>query len=225
MATYNKAYYRQNIRAQNSDNLCLENKNIYPEKLSARSRAFAKLMEFCVVFLVALIALCLASFISVRPTLNEIRGEAGVNWDRFVKAARERNDLIPGLAESIKGASPGQGKLAVKLFEERSILHRSNDPREIVASVDEMDRQLEKIEKLALTSAEVSAYQPFSQAWKKVSASTSEIKSRRVIYNVSARRYNDLMIPFPQNIFSSIFGFAPLQYYPVNSFPEESGRS
>ncbi len=225
MTSYNKAFYRQNIKTPHSDNLCLEDRSIYQENLTTPSRRFAKVMEFSMAFLLALVLLCLVSFMSVRPTLNEIRGEAGANWEKFLKSARDRNELIPGLAESIKGASLGQGKLAGKLFEERSILHRSNDPREIVASIDEMDRQLEKIEKLAQSSVEISGYQPFNQIWKRVAASTSEIRSKRAVYNSSARRYNDLMIPFPQNIFSSLFGFAPLQYYPVNTFHEESGRS
>ena len=225
MTTYNKAFYRQNVKSPNPETLPLENRNLYPERLAPPSRAFAKLMEFCVAFIVALVFLSLLSFLSVRPTLNEVRVEAGVNWDRFVKAARERNDLIPGLAESIKGASPGQAKLAGKLFEERSILHRSNDPRELMASLDEMDRQLEKIERLSQSSPEINSYPPFSQIWKRVNASSSEIKSRRVVYNMSARRYNDLMIPFPQNIFSSLFGFVPLQYYPLNNFNDESGKS
>ncbi len=225
MSTYNKAFYRQNVKSQNPETLSLENRNLCPDRLAPPSRAFARLMEFCVAFIVALVFLSLLSFLSVRPTLNEVRIEAGVNWDRFVKAARDRNDLIPGLAESIKGASPGQAKLAGKLFEERSILHRSNDPRELMASLDEMDRQIEKIERLAQSSPEISSYPPFNQIWKRVNASSSEIKSRRVFYNMSARRYNDLMIPFPQNIFSSLFGFVPLQYCPQNNFAEESGRS
>ena len=225
MTTYNKAFYRRNIKSQNTETLALDDKNVCPENISTPSRAFAKIMEFCVAFLVALVFLSLMSFLSVRPTLNEVRSEAGVNWEKFVKAARDRNDLIPGLAESIKGASPGQSKLAGKLFEERSILHRSNDPRELVASLDEMDRQLEKIEKLAQSTPEISSYTPFNQIWKKVNSSSLEVRSRRVLYNMSARRYNDLMIPFPQNIFSSLFGFVPLQYYPNHNFSEESGRS
>lgn len=225
MTTYNKAFYRRNIRPQNPETPALENINVCPEKISSPSGFFARVMEFCVAFLVALVFLSLLSFLSVRPTLNEVKSEAGVNWEKFVKAARDRNDLIPGLAESIKSASPGQSKLAGKLFEERSILHRSNDPRELMASLDEMDRQLEKIEKLAQSTPEIGSYTPFNQIWKRVNASSQEVRSRRVIYNMSARRYNDLMIPFPQNIFSSLFGFVPLQYYPQNNFPEELGRS
>lgn len=225
MPAYDKTFYRHTLRGQSVENLSIENRNICPEKSSIHSRAFAKLMEFCVAFLLALLVLCLVSFLTVRPTLNDVRTEAGVNWDKFVKAARERNDLIPGLAESIKGASPGQGKLAGKLFEERSILHRSNDPREIVASIDEMDRQLSKIEKLAQSSAEINAYQPFNHTWKRVTSASAEIKSKRSIYNQSAVRYNDLMAPFPQNIFSSIFGFVPLQHYPTSVGSDGSSQS
>ncbi len=225
MSTYNKAFYRQSGRNQSVENLCLENKAIYSDRAPSKSRVFAKAMEFCVTFLLALLVLSLASFLTVRPVLNEVKVEAGSHWEKFVKSARDRNDLIPGLAESIKGASPGQGKLTGRLFEERSILRRSNDPKEIIASIDEMDRQLNKIGKLAESSSEINSYQPFNQTWKRVISVSADINSRRLMYNQTARRYNELMIPFPQNIFSSIFGFAPLQYYPTNIFPEDSSQS
>ncbi len=225
MDIYSKTYYREALRGHNSENLCKDAKNQCPDRAHNGSRMFVKTMEFCVIFLIALFVLCLVSFLSLRPTLKEVRGEAGLSWERFVKAARERNDLIPGLAESIKGVSLGQGKLAGKLFEERTILHRSNDPREIVTSIDEMDRHLSKIEKLAQSSTEISSYSPFNQTWKRVASASSEIKNKRILYNQTVRRYNDLMAPFPQSIFSSIFGFAPLQYYPVNQHVDDAGQS
>lgn len=225
MSIYNKTLYREAMRGQHSENLSLENRNICPERASSRSVAFIKVMEFCVAFLVAFVALSLVSFLTLRPTLNDVRNDAGLSWEKFVKAAKERNDLIPGLAESIKGASPGQGKLAGKLFEERSILHRANDPREIVASIDEMDRQLDKIERLAHSYNEINSYHPFNQTWKRVVSASADIRTKRTLYNVTALRYNDLMKPFPQNIFSSILGFTPLQYYPVNPYVDDSGRS
>ncbi len=210
------------MRGRQIENLGLESKNTYLEKTSSFNRIFARGMELSVAFLLALAILSLLSFLSVRPMLNEVRGEAGVNWDKFVKAARERNELIPGLVESIKSTSPGQAKLAAKLFEERSVLHRSNDPKEIIASVDEMDRQLTRIERLARSSTEINSYLPFSQTWKKISTINSDMRSKRILYNQTARRHNDLMAPFPQNIFTSIFGFVPLQYYPLGHQTDES---
>lgn len=210
------------MRGRQIENLGLENKNAYIEKTSSFNRIFARGMELSVAFLLALGVLSLLSFLSVRPMLNEARGEAGVNWDKFVKVARERNELIPGLVESIKSASPGQAKLAAKLFEERSVLNRSNDPKEIIASVDEMDRQLTRIEKLARSSTEINSYLPFIQTWKKISTINSDMRSKRILYNQTARRYNDLMAPFPQNILTSIFGFVPLQYYPLGNQTDES---
>lgn len=225
MDIYSKTYYREALRGHHCENLCKDAKSACSDRAPNGSRIFVKIMEFCVIFLIALFVLSLVSFLSLRPTLKEVRGEAGLSWERFVKAARERNDLIPGLAESIRGVSPGQGKLAGKLFEERTILHRSNDPRQIVASIDEMDHQLSKIEKLAQSSTEINSYTPFNQSWKRVASASSDIKTKRILYNQTVRRYNDLMVPFPQSIFSSIFGFVPLQHYPVNNYSDDAGHS
>jgi len=88
------------------DNLmCLSNR---------RSKTMSRLIEFSCSVLVAFIMLSLVSFLTLRPTLKEIRGEARAQWEGMVNLARERNDQVQGVVEVLKGFGVIQNKWGEK---------------------------------------------------------------------------------------------------------------
>jgi hypothetical protein len=177
----------------------------------------SKLIEFCFSFLVALVALAVISFLTLRPALDQALMEARADWSAFLRAVAERNDAIPGLAEALRGFEPGQGKLAEKILEARSISVRSTEPDTIVAAVNDTDKYLAQIEKLVQAKPRLEQYPPFSAQWKKAASLTQRISYLRKSYGSSVRSYNRLIAAFPQNLLTALFGFVPLNEYPTVS--------
>ncbi|MEI8181786.1 MAG: LemA family protein [Desulfomonile sp.] len=173
-----------------------------------------RLIELCFSFVVAFLVLAMVSFFFLRPTLKDVRSEVQAEWQDFLRAVRDRNDLLPGLIESIRGFEPSHGKLSEKLFEARSISNRTGDPGAIVSAVDDIDQSLKRIEKLARSNPDLMRYPPFAAQWEKVSKTSRKIAFTRMAYRSSSRLYNRLLASFPQNLFTSISGFVPVNSYP-----------
>jgi hypothetical protein len=151
--------------------------------------------------------------------LKEINLEARADWDAFRRAVAERNELLPGMMEGLRGFQPGLGKLAEKVLETRGISLRAADQDAIVASVDVMDGYLAEIERLAQSNHALEKYPPFGTPGKKVQAVTQRIRFLREDYSRIARLHNRLLTAFPQNVLAVLFGFVPLKEYPPKRTP------
>jgi LemA protein len=174
----------------------------------------SRIVEFGVSFLTAFVLIVLVSFITLRPTLQEVRSEARTDWEGFLRTVKERNEALPGLVEAVRGFEPAYAKPAEMLLEARSIAVRSKDPGTIVASVDDMERQLKQIQKLAESQPGLDQHPPFVTNWKKVRSISERVAFMRQSYNGSVRAYNRLLTAFPQSMLTAAFGFVPLTDYP-----------
>lgn len=180
-----------------------------------RSMTMVRFIEFCCSFLLAFLVIAVVSFLTLRPALLDVRGEAGASWNSFVRAVTQRNDLVPGLVEAVKGFEPGHAKMLERLLEARSISSRLADPDSVVASVDDMDRYLIQIEKMAKSRPDLAAYPPFASHWEKVLNASRRVAFARMSHYTNSRLYNRLLAPFPQNLLAALFGFVPLNEYPM----------
>jgi hypothetical protein len=175
--------------------------------------SLSRVIEFCFALLVAFIVLVVISFASMRPTLNKARIEAKAEWTELLKAVAARNEAVPGLVEAIRTFESGHAKLVERILEARSVSMRSNDPDVIIATVAQMDRFLAQVERLAQSNRDLNRYAPFDTHWKQTLQSTYRINCARKCYNTNAASYNRLLMPFPQNLLTAVFGFLPLKEY------------
>jgi len=180
--------------------------------------AVPRLIELCVCSILAFIAITLISFLSLRPVLMECRAEVLSEWEAFLHEVAERNKLLPGLIEAVRGFETGHGKLAAQLLEARAISTRSTDPDKIVSAVDGIEEALAQVEKLVKARPEMNRYPPFMAHWEKIVRGTLKVNLMRKAYNNSARLYNRLLRAFPQNVLAAAFGFVPInEYAPARS--------
>jgi len=184
-----------------------------------REVKLSKIIEFCFSFLVAFVVLAVLSFFTLKPALDQALLEARADWSAFLRAVAERNDILPGLVEALRGFEPGHGKLAEKIIEARSISARSTEPEIVVAAINDTDRYLAQIEKLTQAKPALEAYPPFSAQWKKAVFLTQRIGYLRKSYRAGARSYNRLLAAFPQNLMTTLFGFVPLNEYSAGVTP------
>lgn len=174
----------------------------------------ARIVELGFYFFLAFLLVVIGSFISLRPQLNSVRAEAVSEWASFVRAVGVRNSLIPGLVESIRGFDGGHGALTTQLLEARAVSMRTANPDGMVRSVDEMDRYLMQIDKLASSQARLAAHAPFNKHWTETLEISRKICLRRALYNKTVETYNRLLRSFPQSVLAALFGYVPLTPYP-----------
>ncbi|MEW6111094.1 MAG: LemA family protein [Thermodesulfobacteriota bacterium] len=178
-----------------------------------------RIVEFGLSFLLAFLVITLMSFLSLRPQLQEVRSQVVTEWQDFLTAVKERNEIMPGLIEAVRGFEPGHARLAQRLLEARGISMRVSEPDKVVAAVDVMDKYLAEVEKLQESNPRFREYPPFAKQWSRMQGLTLRIKVNRELYNKSVDVYNRLLKAFPQSLFTTLFGFVPLQGYPVIEGP------
>jgi LemA protein len=176
-----------------------------------------RIIEFIFSLLVAFLIIATLSFLSLRPGLKQARHEAQAEWNGLIRAVQDRNELLPGLIQAIRGFESGHAKLLEKLSQARSVSMRPGMPAKVVAALDEIDRSLAQIDKLLIARPQLSNYPPFSRHWTNIVRISRQVDSRRMGYNKSVRLYNGLLEAFPQSLVAPIFGFVPLTDYPGGS--------
>ncbi|MGC8660819.1 MAG: LemA family protein, partial [Desulfomonilaceae bacterium] len=134
----------------------------------------------------------------------------------MVSLARDRNDQVQGVVEVLKGFGVIENKWGEKILEERSILLRAADPESIINSINETDQKMAKLRQITDSSPELKNHAGFSSQWARIIATDRELRLQRMNYNETAKMYNSLLNPFPQNMLATIFGFVPLHRYPAN---------
>jgi len=177
-----------------------------------------RIIEFSFSLLVAFLILATLSFLSLRPGLRQARSEAQAEWNAFIRVVQDRNELLPGLIQAIRGFESGHAKLLEKLSEARSVSMQPGKPTRIVSAVDEIDRGLAQIDKLLISRPRLSKYPPFSRHWANIVRISRRVDSKRMGYNNSVRLYNGLLQAFPQSLLAPIFGFVRLTDYPMGGF-------
>lgn len=179
----------------------------------------SRIVEFSFACIIAFLLLILISFLTLRPMLKETGMEARADWDAMRRAVAERNELIPGMIEGLRGFQPGMGKLAEKVLESRAISLRALDQDSLVVSVDVMDGYLTDVERLARTNPALEKYPPFALTWKKIQVLNQRIKLLREDYSRIARVHNRMLTVFPQNVLAVLFGYIPLKEYQPKRVP------
>lgn len=175
--------------------------------------SLTRIIEFGFSFLAAFLVLSLLSFFSARPVLLETRLEAKAEWDGLMRSIKERNEVLPSLAEALRGLDPGHSQLSSGLLESRAIISRSLDPDTILVTAGKLDSQLSQIDSLVKGNPLLEQHPTFGLHWKNIVRISQKIFYLRRAYNNSARLYNRLLSLFPQNVAASLFGFVPLRLY------------
>ncbi len=178
-------------------------------------KTVGRLIELCFCFLAALVVVVVVSFLTLRPLLVELRTDAQNEWQSYVGSISTRNEVLPGLAEALRGFESGQGKLVNKLLQAPSVSLLRRDPDFIVAFADDIDLSLLEIEKLTKAGSQVGKHPPFAAHWREVGRLTHMVIEHRTRYNKAAAVHNGLLGAFPQNLVCGAWGFVPLNLYPV----------
>lgn len=179
----------------------------------------SRIVELSFSCIIAFLVLILISFLTLRPMLREADLEARADWDALRRAVTERNELIPGMIEGLRGSQPGLGKLAEKVLETRAISLRALDQDSLVASVDVMEGYMAEIGRLSQSNPALEKYPPFATLWKKTQVLNQRIRLVREDYSRIARLHNRMLTVFPQNVLAVLFGYVPLKEYPSKRMP------
>ncbi len=175
---------------------------------------YARMIELLVAAVFLFLFFSAMSFIFLRPALQEGRVNVQREWNEFLSEVRARNDMLPGLLETVKMFQPFFSKTAAKMLEAKAVIKRSRDPDVIMASVDQLDVDIKTLETLVHSNPDMLQHPAFLRQWDLFLKKNSKVSLTRTRYNSSVQTYNDLIEVFPQSIFASMFGYVRATAYP-----------
>jgi LemA protein len=162
-----------------------------------------------IIFILALLllpAFILALFLVI--TYNRIvrlENEADRSWANIDVALKQRNDELPALVATVKGAATHEKELLERITKLRASIARRSGIAAKAAASSELSSALGSLFAVAENYPKLRANENFLALQKRISGIEDLIADRREHYNASTTLYNTRIAEFPINLVASLF--------------------
>lgn len=162
-----------------------------------------------------ILAVAVAAFVWLTYNRLVARRLATENsWSQIDVALRRRHDLIPTLAEAVKGYASHERTTFENVAQARSaaVEETGPPPRRAVAEA-RLGRAVNDLLAVAEAYPQLEATRNFSQLQSQLSETEDQIQITRRVYNDTVETYNTAIQVFPALIVARLFGFAPRSFF------------
>lgn len=184
-----------------------------------------------VIVIVVIVIIAYSMFAGVYNSAVQKEENAKTAWSQVENAYQRRNDLIPNLVNTVKGAADFERETLTDVIEARSRATSIN------VDTDNMnEQQLEQFQQAQqqVSSAlsrllvtverypELRATQNFQQLQSQLEGTENRINVERNRYNETVNDYNIYIRQFPNNIITGIYGFDQMPRYTADPGAEDA---
>ncbi|HEV9036139.1 MAG TPA: LemA family protein [Puia sp.] len=155
---------------------------------------------------------------------NMVRLDENVksSWGKVQSDYQRRNDLIPNLVNTVKGASNFEQQTLTNVIEARAKatsvqIDANNLTPEKIAQFQQAQGQvsssLSRLLAVVENYPDLKATQNYRDLQAQLEGTENRIKVSRNDFNDAVQQYNSTVRRFPNNIFAGMFGFATKGYF------------
>jgi LemA protein len=141
-------------------------------------------------------------------------------WSGIATFLQQRTDLIPNLAETVKGYALHESKTLTDVVKWRNRAVAANSAGEQIEASNGLNKALVDFFALAEQYPDLKANQNFMGLQADLKDIEGKLNQSRRYYNGTVRDYNQSIAIFPNNIIANTFGFSGEPF-----FQEEAGGS
>jgi LemA protein len=145
--------------------------------------------------------------------LVSLSNAADAAWADIDAQLRRRYDLVPALLEVVQGYAAQQTAAFEKIAAARAAGLDAFTPREKTQTEPGLVAGLRSVFALAESCPELKANQQFLNLQHTLADIEDYLQSARRHYNAVARELNTQTQAFPYNLFASMFGVTPREYF------------
>ncbi len=173
-----------------------------------------KKSSIVLISIIAVIVIIAGALISSYNGMVDKREEVESSFSTISTYLQRRADLIPNFVATVKGYSDYEKETYTAVTEARNALQNANSTNEKVEAGQQLDSAID-VWVNAVTEAypDLKANEQYKALQDELAGSENRIATARKDYNDTAREYNSSIKKFPRNIFASIFGFEPYDYF------------
>jgi LemA protein len=156
-------------------------------------------------------------FIAMYNGLIRLRVRADASWSDIDVQLKRRHDLIPNLVETVKGYAAHEKGTFENIAKYRSAAMTATAPADRAAAEGQLTQALRGLLAVAEAYPELRASEQFTALQAQLSQTEDNIHNARRYYNAVVRDFNTKLQTFPTNVFGSMLGFQPRQYFEVET--------
>ncbi len=159
-------------------------------------------------------------FLAVFNRLIRLKNQVREAWSGVDVQLKRRHDLVPMLVDCVRGYQVHEKGLFDDLAQTRA---RALDARGAASASpveQELGGRLRALVALAEAYPELKAGQNFSELSRNLVEIEDQLQYARRFYNGSVRDFNNLVESFPSRIVAGLCGFAPADFFEIESAVE-----
>jgi len=152
--------------------------------------------------------------------LVTLRNRVDNMWAQIDVQLKRRYDLIPNLVETVKGYAKHEKETFENVTKARAACMSATTPAQTAQAEGMLAGALKSLFAVAEAYPELKANQNFLQLQGELSSTENQISGTRGTYNETVREFNTSLQLFPANLIAGMFGFAPKDFFKVDSAEE-----
>ena len=134
---------------------------------------------------------------------------------------QRRADLIPNLANTVKGYASHEESIMKEVSDARAALVGANNTGDQLAANEQMTSALNRLLAIAENYPDLKANTNFIQLQDELSGTENRITQARRAYNDAVKTYNTKIQRFPTSLIAGIFNFEAFDYFQANEGAQE----
>lgn len=160
-----------------------------------------------IIILVVIALVFVGQYVGVRNTLVAKSQAVKAAWSQVDIVLQRRADLIPNLAETVKGYAQQEQTVFGDIAKARAALLSAGNPQEKIAANQQLDGALGRLLVVVENYPQLRSNENFLRLQDELAGTENRIAVERRRYNDTLQDYNTYLQQFPHNIFASWAGF------------------
>ena len=169
-----------------------------------------------IIFLIVIVAI-VGFGIAMYNGLVQLRVRADASWSDIDVQLKRRHDLIPNLVETVKGYAAHEKGTFENIAKYRSLAMQATAPADRAQAEGQLTNALKSLFAVAENYPELRASEQFTSLQNSLNSIEGDIQTARRYYNAVVRDFNTKLQTFPTNMFGSMLGFQPRQYFEMET--------
>jgi len=145
--------------------------------------------------------------------LVRLRNEAQAGWANIDVQLKRRNDLIPNLAETVKGYAAHERGLFDEVTQARAAVQGGGGPAATAAASDQLTQGVGRLFAVAENYPQLRASENFQQLQSELTDTEDKIAAARRYYNSVVQTYNSAIQSFPALLYAGLLGFRAREFF------------
>lgn len=163
-------------------------------------------------------------FVSVRNSFITMTETINASWAQVENQMQRRYDLIPNLVNTVKGYAKHEQGVFDNIANARAQMGQAKTVGQKIQAANSMEGALSRLLMVVENYPNLKADTQFTRLMDELAGAENRLSVERRRYNEHIQIYNQSIKLFPKNLVAAMNGFAPRDYFQMQSEAKETPK-